>query len=74
MRAIASDQVIRLRELEGRRVSLALADGSRLDDVTLVSSGRGRGSTLWLYANGADAFVSRADVVDAWECPTARVA
>ena len=52
--------------LEGHRVSLALADGSRLDDCELVSAGHGA-TTLWLYVNGGDVFVSVADVTDAWE-------
>lgn len=56
-----------LRELEGRQVSLALADGSRLDAVTLVSAGRGRARTLWLYSAGSDFFVARDAVSDAWE-------
>jgi hypothetical protein len=30
-----------LRQLEGRQVSLALVDGSRIDDAALVSTGRG---------------------------------
>ena len=52
--------------LEGHRVNLALIDGSRLDDCELVSAGHGR-STLWLFINGADVFVSFHDVTDAWE-------
>ena len=52
--------------LEGHRVSLALADGSRLDDCELVSAGRGS-ATLWLFVNGGDVFVSVAEVTDAWE-------
>jgi len=52
--------------LEGRRVSVALTDGSRLDDCELVSTGHGRGS-LWLFVNGSDVFVPVVDVSDAWE-------
>ena len=52
--------------LEGRRVSLALADGSRLDDCELVSAGHGA-ETLWLFVNGDDMFVPVAHVTDAWE-------
>jgi hypothetical protein len=52
--------------LEGRRVHLALVDGSRLDDCELVSAGHGR-STLWLSVNGSDVFVPVAQVTDAWE-------
>ena len=52
--------------LEGRRVSLALTDGSRIDDCELVSAGHGA-ATLWLYVNGGDVFVPVANVTDAWE-------
>ena len=52
--------------LEGRRVSLALIDGSRLDDCELVSARHGR-HTLWLFINGADVFIPMAQVTDAWE-------
>ena len=43
-----------LRQWEGRQVSLALADGSRIDDCQLVSAGQNAAGTLWLFANGAD--------------------
>ncbi len=52
--------------LEGRRVCLALADGSRVDDCELVSATRGTG-ILWIFVNGDDIFVPVADVTDAWE-------
>ncbi len=52
--------------LEGRRVNLALTDGSRLDDCELVSAGHGT-ATLWVFVNGDDLFVPVADVTDAWE-------
>jgi len=52
--------------LEGRRVSLALIDGSRLDDCELVSAGHGV-ATLWLFVNGDDVFVPVEEVTDAWE-------
>ena len=60
--------------LEGHEVCLSLADGSRLDAVTLVSAGRGRTPTVWVYAGGIDVFVPRPNVIDAWEAPPARVA
>ena len=56
-----------LRQLEGRQVSVALTDGSRIDDCQLVSAGRYGASTLWLFSNGADRFVALADVTDLWE-------
>ena len=52
-----------LRRFEGSTVSLALADGSRLDDVSLVSA---RGTTLWIFAGGEDRFVLASQVIDAW--------
>jgi hypothetical protein len=57
----------RFRALEGRTVSLALVDGTRLDDCQLVSAGRHGTGTLWLYGNGADRFVPLDAVVDLWE-------
>jgi hypothetical protein len=57
-----------LRDLEGREVSLSMADGSRLDAVTLVSAGRGGTPTVWIYAGGIDVFVPRPNVIDVWEC------
>ncbi len=67
-------QSSRLRDLEGHRVSVALADGSRFDDVTLVSCGRGRVSSLWLDVGGMDVFVHRTQVLDAWEPRYGKVA
>ena len=61
----------RLRGLEGRNVNLCLADGSRLDDVALVSVGR---RTIWVFANGQDSFVRVADVRDFWEAQPLRPA
>ncbi len=55
------------RHLEGHRVGVALADGSRLDDCQLVSAGRPGSPSLWLYANGADTFVTMLEVTDVWE-------
>jgi hypothetical protein len=56
-----------LKELEGHRVNLALADGSRIDDCELVSVGGGRRGHLWVHANGSDAFVPMSNVSDVWE-------
>ena len=63
-----------LRDLEGREVSIALADGSRFDAVTLVSAGGGRTPTVWLYDGGIDVFVPRVTVIDAWENVPSRAA
>ena len=56
-----------LTMLEGRQVNVALHDGTRIDDSSLVSSGRRRARTLWLFANGEDVFVPHDEVVDVWE-------
>ena len=56
-----------LQLLEGRQVSVALRNGSRIDDCQLVCAPRARIETLWLFSNGADLFVSIGDVVDVWE-------
>jgi len=54
-------------ELQGRQVSVALDDGSRIDDCQLVSYGRHNVATVWLVADGADVFVPVDRVVDIWE-------
>jgi hypothetical protein len=56
-----------LRNYEGQRVCLALADGSRIDDCSLVSAGRGRADTVWVFVNGTDTFIRLVDVVAVWE-------
>ncbi len=56
--------------LEGCRVSLALVNGSRIDDCALISAGRGA-DRLWIYSNGTDTFVPLDQVVDLWEAPAA---
>lgn len=48
-------------------MSLSLADGSRIDDCELLSSGRTRANSLWLFSNGHDTFIAHSDVVDLWE-------
>jgi hypothetical protein len=61
-----------MRALEGRQVSIALTDGSRIDDCQLISAGRPGTPTLWLYDNGSDRFLTLADVRDVWESGVAR--
>ena len=58
-----------LRSLEGRQVSVALSDGSRIDDCQLVSAGRRPFQRLWFFVNGIDAFLSPADILAVWEEP-----
>src|SRR5437764_15341977 len=41
--------------LEGRRVNLALRGGIRIDDCQLVSAGRGRLKSVWVFTYGQDA-------------------
>lgn len=53
--------------LEGRQVSVALDDGSRIDDCQLVSYGRDNVATVWLVADGADLFIPVERVVEIWE-------
>jgi hypothetical protein len=57
----------RLHGLEGRQISVALRDGSRIDDCQLVSAPRACTDTLWLFSNGDDLFVRVTDVIDVWE-------
>jgi hypothetical protein len=61
-----------LRSLEGRHVSVALRDGSRIDDCELVSGGRPGAETVWLFSNGIDVFVPVAAVLACWEADPAR--
>jgi hypothetical protein len=65
MRALSTAS--RLRSFEGRHVCLALAGGARIDDCQLISAGRPRTSTVWVFAGGADTFVPLSDVLDVWE-------
>lgn len=61
---MTAEQHRNLRRLEGRAVHLALADGSRYDDVALVSARR---NTIWVFCNGEDTFLAADQVVDVWE-------
>jgi hypothetical protein len=64
---MSQERMSELRCLEGRQVSVALADGSRIDDCQLVSAGRPGVQTMWVFTNGADAFVPLPEVIDVWE-------
>ena len=55
-----------LRHLEGQRVSVALGDGSRIDDCQLVSVPRGTADRVWICAGGRDLFVAVDDIADIW--------
>lgn len=56
-----------MRTLEGRRVNVALRDGTRIDDCQLVSGNRPGTETVWLFWNTRDVFVPAHEVVDLWE-------
>jgi hypothetical protein len=57
-----------LRRFEGSGVCLALDDGSRLDDVSLVSA---HGRSVWLFDGGEDVFVPLVHVIDFWPARSA---
>jgi hypothetical protein len=62
------------RHLEGHHVGLAMADGSRLDMVEMVSAGSGDVRSLWLDVDGEDVFIQKADVIAVWEAATINAA
>jgi hypothetical protein len=64
---VTKDRLGQVRRLEGRWVSVALRDGSRIDDCQLVSIGRNQVRSFWLFSNGCDTFVLLDDIVDLWE-------
>jgi hypothetical protein len=68
---MTADRHFELRRLEGAGVHLALTDGTRLDDVSLIST---RGHNLWVFDGGEDIFVPLADVIDFWPAEGARSA
>ena len=57
----------RLTSFEGRWASVALDDGTRIDDCQLVTAGRHGTRTAWIFANGADRFVPLHRITDVWE-------
>ncbi len=68
---LTGEQYRSLRSLEGHNVHLSLADGSRIDDVALVSA---RSTTVWVFHEGEDAFIPVSEVVDIWEASSGRTA
>ena len=64
---MTKERLSQLKPLEGRRVSLALPNGSRIDDSQLISTGQNRVGNLWLFSNGNDTFVPVDDVIEVWE-------
>jgi hypothetical protein len=67
-------QAIDFRHLEGHRVGLTMADGSRLDMVDVVSAGCGDVTSLWLDVDGEDIFIQKADVIAVSEAATIHAA
>lgn len=55
-----------VQRLEGRRVNVAMADGSVMGPVPLVLARR---NTLWVVADGEDTFVPLDRVVNVWDAP-----
>jgi hypothetical protein len=55
-----------LHQHQGHRVSIVLADGTLLRDCLLVSAGRGRVQTLWIFTEDSDMFIRRSDVAAIW--------
>ncbi len=68
---MGTEQRRNMHKLEGLTVNISLMDGSRLDEVSLVSARR---STLWIFANGEDCFLPVDNVVDIWEPQSIRSA
>jgi hypothetical protein len=64
---MAVQHLSNLRSIEGQQVNIALRDGTRIDDCNLVSSGCNRLDNLWVFVNGEDVFVARANVLDVWQ-------
>ncbi len=60
-----------VQRLEGRTVTVALADGSVLDRVALVLARRNR---LWVVVDGEDAFLPLDRVVAVSDAPPYRIA
>jgi hypothetical protein len=57
----------KLLALQGRKVALALADGGRIDDCTIVALPARAASKFWLSTGGRDIVVAARDVADVWE-------
>jgi hypothetical protein len=54
-------------------VSVALRDGSRIDDCQLVSASRPGAQTVWLFVDGIDVFLPVAAILGMWEATTTTV-
>ena len=56
-----------LRSLQGRRVTMALADGTRIDDCQLISAWHPAKGSVWVFSNGCDTFIPMELVCHVWE-------
>lgn len=66
-----AEQLRRWRSLQGRQVSIAVADGSCIQDCQLISTGVPGTDNLWVFSNGRDVFVPVEEVLDVWEADPA---
>lgn len=66
-----TEELRRWRSLQGRRVSIAVADGSCIQDCQLISAGVPGTDNLWVFSNGRDVFVPLKTVLDVWEANAA---
>lgn len=66
-----TEDLRRWRSLQGRQVSIAVADGSCIQDCQLISAGVPGTDNLWVFSNGRDVFVPLEMVLDVWEADTA---
>ena len=64
---MSNQSFTQLKAFEGRRVGLALSDGSRIDDCQLISAPRTGLASLWVFLNGADVFIPLEVVIEVWE-------
>jgi hypothetical protein len=53
-----------LRAAEGQRVTVALTDGSLLDDCVVVSAGRLWARSVWLVKGDTDVFSTPEEIAD----------
>lgn len=58
-----------LRAFKGRRLSIVLAGGSRIDDCEVISAAFGSTGTVWVLSDGVDTFVPLGEVLDWSEVP-----
>ena len=69
--AMTGSTQVEVQKLEGRTVTVSLADGSVLDRVPLVLARR---NMLWVVTDGEDAFLPLDRVVDVRHAPPYRIA